>query len=882
MKFNEDIRGKRVLVRVDFNVPIDRGVILSDNRIRQSMPTIKALYEAGAKVILCSHLGRPKGKYDKKYSLEPVYNYIRCNIDDKIHWAGGIVGEDIVKQTHELENGTSLLLENVRFEAGEEACDMGFAKKLAENADYFVDDAFGVSHRKHASNYGVAQFLPSTTGLLMEKERAELSLSDLQRPFVAVMGGAKVKDKILTIKALLRKVDTLILGGRISVPFLMAKGMKYDYVDSNEVELAKDILDYANKLQKNIVLPIDFLVSKDLNGEGKAKTISSNDITLGYIVDIGRGSLKLFEKELKTAKTIFWNGPMGIFEIEKFSLGTVKLIKILEKSKAKTIVGGGDSAEAVEKMGKTDAFDYISTGGGASLDYIANLPLDRPHKKLCLAILDGYGINETAVGDKPIPCGSLITEKTKNNIDLFAGKSEFDAVRGGTNEELKTIMNTNPHTLLYASGEYVGLPKGQMGNSEVGHLNIGAGEVVLQELSMINKQIETGEFFENKVLKDFIVNAKDKGTIHIIGLASNGGIHSHINHLFACIKMCVSLGVKQVELHLITDGRDTDIHSGKGFVQAVQDIAKSYKHCCDVNISTIGGRYYAMDREGNEDRTNRYFEALTTEGKKDPIDVITKSYEEGVTDEFVVPTSLDTSVIRNNDSVIFFNFRADRMRQIVSKLHKELKIDILTFTEYNKDFDFTKVAFKPKVIENCLSGLIASYGLKQLKVAETTKYAHVTYFLNGGVEEPKNGEDRVLIDMADVAMFDLAPEMKAKEVADEVIRGFGKGYDFVVVNFANSDMVGHTGNFEASVKAVRFMTDNLLRVIKSAEENGYIVVIVADHGNSEVMRNGENVCTTHTTNRVPFVVINAGEFGLENGGSLCNVTPTILKLMNLI
>jgi len=290
MKFNEDIRGKRVLVRVDFNVPMERGVILSDNRIRQSMPTIEALYEAGAKVILCSHLGRPKGKYDKKYSLEPVYNYIRCHIDDKIHWAGGIVGEDIVKQTKELDDGTSLLLENVRFEAGEEACDMDFAKKLAENADYFVDDAFGVSHRKHASNYGVAQLLPSTTGLLMEKEREELSLSDLKRPFVAIMGGAKVKDKILVIKALLRKVDTLILGGRISVPFLMAKGMKCDYVDSNEVNLAKDIIDYASKLQKNLVLPCDFVVSKDLNGKGKIKEMSTDKITSGYIVDVGKKS----------------------------------------------------------------------------------------------------------------------------------------------------------------------------------------------------------------------------------------------------------------------------------------------------------------------------------------------------------------------------------------------------------------------------------------------------------------------------------------------------------------------------------------------------------------------------------------------------------------
>ena len=881
MKFDEDVRGKRVLVRVDFNVPMERGVILSDNRIRQSMPTIEALYRAGAKVVLCSHLGRPKGKVDKKYSLEPIYNYIRCNIDDKIHWAGGIVGEDIVKQTNELDDGTSLLLENVRFDAGEEACDIDFARKLSENADYFVDDAFGVSHRKHASNYGVKQFLPSTIGLLMEKEREELSLKDLKRPFVAIMGGAKVKDKILVIKALLRKVDTLMLGGRISVPFLMAKGMKCDYVDSGEVEIAKDIIDYANKLQKNLVLPCDYVVSKDLNGEGKTKQLPIEKITSGYIVDIGKKSLGLFERELKTAETIFWNGPMGIFEIEKFAFGTKRLIDILSKSKAKTIVGGGDSAEAVEKMGKTSAFDYVSTGGGASLDYIASTPLDRPHKKLCLAILDGYGINETKVQDRPIPCGCLITAKNKNNIDLFEGKREFDAVREGTNETIKEIMSSNPHTLLYASGEYVGLPNGQMGNSEVGHLNIGAGEVVLQELSMINKEIETGEFYENSTLKDFITSAK--GTIHLIGLASNGGIHSHINHLFACIELCVRLGVKRLALHLITDGRDTDIHSGKGFIQDVINITKSYKGKCDISISSLSGRYYAMDREKNEDRTDKYFDSLVTIGADiSPLDAITKSYNAGVTDEFVVPISLDNETLKDGDSVIFFNFRADRMRQIVAKVQSSLNVDILNFTEYSKEFDFAKVAFKPKVIENCLSGIIASFGLKQLKVAETTKYAHVTYFLNGGVEEPKMFEDRVLIDMADVATFDLKPEMRAKEVADEVIKGFEKGYDFVAVNFANSDMVGHTGNFEASVQAVRAMTDNLLRVIKDAEKHGYIVVVVADHGNSEVMKNGENICTTHTTNRVPFVVINAGEFGLKNGGSLCCVTPTILKLMNLI
>ena len=882
MKFNESIKGKRVLVRVDFNVPMDRGVILSDNRIRQTMPTIEELYKLGAKVILCSHLGRPKGKVDKKYSLKPIYDYIRCNIDDRIHWADGIVGDDIVKQTLDLDDGTSLLLENLRFDHREEANDEEFAKQLALNADYFVDDAFGVSHRKHASNDGVKKFLPSQIGLLMEKERRELSLKDTPRPFVAIMGGAKVKDKIQIIKSLLRRVDKLLIGGALSIPFMATKGMKCLSYNEESVDIAKELMDYAKKLNKQIILPVDYVASKSLTGEAKSKEVNFLNVPSdNYAVDIGKKSIRLFESHLKNAGTIFWNGPMGICEVPKFAFGTKKLIEILAKSKARTIVGGGDSAEAIEKMGLVNSFDYVSTGGGASLDYIAKNTDIYDIKKLCLVIMDGYGINEkTVLKDVSCEASSLITSKKTENIKFFKDEYPFDAVQEGTVDELKAIMNDNPHTLLHASSTMVGLPKGQMGNSEVGHLNIGAGEVVLQELLMINNLIDSGEFFKNKELNDFIKSTS--GCLHIIGLASDGGIHSHIKHLYALLELCKQNHFTNVALHLITDGRDTGVNSGVQFVSELQDyIDKNFDTDKPV-IASISGRYYAMDREKNWDRTDRYFKVLQgkAEKKVDAISSIKESYAKGITDEFIEPLSLASKHLSKNDSVLFFNFRADRMRQIVEKVHT-LDVKILTFTEYNKDFDFAAVAFKPKLVKNCLSEIISSFNLTQLKVAETTKYAHVTYFLNGGVEEPKLKEDRVLVDMLDVPPFDLEPHMRAKEVCDEVIKGFDKEYDFIAVNFANADMVGHTGNFEASVEAVRFMSENVVRLINSAKVKGYIVVIVADHGNSEIMRKGENVCTTHTSNRVPFVICNAGNLSLRSNGCLCDITPTILELMNL-
>ena len=881
MKFNQSILGKRVLVRVDFNVPIERGVILSDYRIRQAMPTIDKLCQSGAKVILCSHLGRPKGKVDKRYSLKPIYDYIRCNIDDRIHFTNGIVGEDVVKMTKELDNGKILLLENVRFEPGEESNDDNFAKALAENADYFVDDAFGVSHRKHASNDGIKKYLPSQVGLLMEKEHKELLLENTPRPFVAIMGGAKVKDKIRTIKALLRKVDKLIIGGALSIPFLASKGMKCLSSDFESEEIAKELLDYASKLNKKIVLPVDYLVTSSLTGESKAKTMHFKDVPQDkYAVDIGKKTMSLFEKELKDAGTIFWNGPMGIFEVPEFANGTSRLIDVLVKSKARTLVGGGDSAEAIEKLNLVDKFDYVSTGGGASLDYIASTGAGKEHKKLCLVVMDGYGINEETK-HKDVICTphSLISAKKVKEYKFFQKSFPYDAVKEGTVSELKEIMNSNPHTLLHASSTMVGLPSGQMGNSEVGHLNIGAGEVVLQELLRINNQIDTGDFYKNKELSNFINEVE--GVLHIVGLASDGGVHSHINHLYALLKLCKIKKAKSVALHLITDGRDAGVNSGLGFIKDVQSfIDKNFDENKPV-IASISGRYYAMDREKNYDRTNQYFKVLIGDMNiVDALEAISKSYEKAVTDEFIVPFKSAELSIKDGDSVLFYNFRADRMRQIVQKI-SEMNVKILTFTEYSGDFDFARVAFKPKVINNCLSEIIANYNLRQLKVAETTKYAHVTYFLNGGIENPKANEDRVLVDMVEVPTFDMAPSMRAKEVCDATIKGMSEQYDFIAVNFANADMVGHTGNYNASVDAVRAMTENVVRLVDAGKEKGYIVVLVADHGNSEIMKVGDKVCTTHTTNRVPFVVCNASNIYLRDGGCLCDVMPTILELMHL-
>lgn len=508
--------------------------------------------------------------------------------------------------------------------------------------------------------------------------------------------------------------------------------------------------------------------------------------------------------------------------------------------------------------------------------------------KLCLVILDGYGINEDSEPKlKKDNCGSLIVSKKENEdipTILRGGESDFDAVLTSTDSRFRDIVKNNPHTLLYASGSHVGLPDGQMGNSEVGHLNIGAGHVVFQDLARINKAIETGAFYENEVLCD-VIDKSMAGTLHLIGLCSNGGVHSDLEHIKSCIKMCAMRGQKNLNLHFISDGRDTDITSGLGFAKELDKcIKENFEDLEHARISSLSGRFYAMDREKNWERTESYYNAIANgECEKFEHDIfraLQKGYDKGVTDEFMEVTLLGDSQINSGDSVIFFDYRADRMRQLVKLfIDNAMGVELCSFTEYDETFNGVQVAFPNEKVKDCLSERIANLGLKQLKVAETTKYAHVTYFLNGGEEKPFDGEDRVLVDMADVLTFDLAPRMSADKVASEVIKGMDSGYDFIAVNFANCDMVGHTGVMKASEEAVNCVTSLTADIVEHAKSLGYIVVITADHGNCEIMKKGDKPITTHTTNRVPFVVVNSDIEGLIGGGALCDITPTIMELI---
>lgn len=508
--------------------------------------------------------------------------------------------------------------------------------------------------------------------------------------------------------------------------------------------------------------------------------------------------------------------------------------------------------------------------------------------KLCLVILDGYGINEDKEPSvKKSDCGSLTSDMAQNeDIPTIyeEAESDFDAVLTSTDNRFRDIVKNNPHTLLYASGSHVGLPDGQMGNSEVGHLNIGAGHVVLQDLARINKAIETGTFYENNVLCDVIDKSK-AGTLHLIGLCSNGGVHSDLEHIKACIKMCAMRGQKNLNLHFISDGRDTDITSGLGFAKELDKcIKENFTDLNSAKIASLSGRFYAMDREKNWDRTEGYYDAIVC-GKcdnknKDIFTALEQAYDKGVTDEFMETTLFGDCQINSGDGVIFFDYRADRMRQLVKLfLDQSIGVELCSFTEYDETFNGVEVAFPNEKVKDCLSERVSKLGLKQLKVAETTKYAHVTYFLNGGEEKPFEGEDRVLVDMADVLTFDLAPRMSADKVASEVMKGMDNGYDFIAVNFANCDMVGHTGVMVASQEAVKCVTSLTADIVMHAKKNGYIVVITADHGNCEIMKKGDKPITTHTTNRVPFIVVNSNIKGLKNGGSLCDITPTIMELI---
>jgi 2,3-bisphosphoglycerate-independent phosphoglycerate mutase len=426
-----------------------------------------------------------------------------------------------------------------------------------------------------------------------------------------------------------------------------------------------------------------------------------------------------------------------------------------------------------------------------------------------------------------------------------------------------------PHAQLVASGEAVGLPEGQMGNSEVGHLTIGSGRVLLQDLVRVNSAIESGDLFENEALR----GAFERGeNVHLLGLVSHGGVHSHIDHLQALLRFAP----EKTWIHAFTDGRDVSPHS------AVRDVAELPVE----RIATVAGRYYAMDRDKRWDRTERALHAIVDgdgEHADNPVAAVQASYDRGVTDEFIEPVVIGgrPRLDPERDTAIFFNFRPDRARQLSEKLG-ELGVDLTTMTRYRDDFDFP-VVFPEHIVENTLAEVLAGHGLRQLHSAETEKYAHVTYFLDGGREQPFDGEERLLVESPrDVPSYDHKPEMSAREVADRVVRAIGEdGYSFVVVNFANPDMVGHTGVIPAVVEAVEATDECLGRVVEAVERAGGVSLVIADHGNAENLLQADGVSpqTAHTTNPVP-VVLTARDAVLRDG-ELADVAPTILALLGL-
>lgn len=479
-------------------------------------------------------------------------------------------------------------------------------------------------------------------------------------------------------------------------------------------------------------------------------------------------------------------------------------------------------------------------------------------------------------------------------LDGFGIAKDYgNAIKKANTPNLDKIFSTYPLTCLSAMGEDVGLPEGQMGNSEVGHTNIGAGRIVYQELTRINKAIKDGEFFENQALLTAIDNAKKNNkSLHLMGLLSNGGVHSHIDHLFALLKLCKDKGLEKVYVHAILDGRDTSPTSGKKFIADLQNEMNKLKV---GKIATIVGRYYTMDRDNRWDRVKKAYDAMTSgKGKfySDPVLAVENSYKENVTDEFLEPVvCTKDGLIKPSDSVIFFNFRPDRAREItrcfVDRNLKEFEIEniqkentFVCMTEYDKLMPNVMVAFPPEKLKKTFGEYIASKGLTQLRIAETEKYAHVTFFFNGGVEHKYEGEDRILIASPKVATYDLMPQMSAFEVTENVIREIqAQKYDVIILNFANCDMVGHTGNFDATVKAVEAVDKCVGEIIDQILKVNGVALITADHGNAEKMLDeSKKPFTAHTTNPVPFCVINY-PCKLKDGGKLSNIAPTMLQIL---
>ena len=495
-------------------------------------------------------------------------------------------------------------------------------------------------------------------------------------------------------------------------------------------------------------------------------------------------------------------------------------------------------------------------------------------KFTALMILDGFGERAEAAGN------AVLAAKTPN-IDAL--KQQY------------------PWTKIGASGMSVGLPDGQMGNSEVGHLNIGAGRIVYQELTRITKAISDGDFFQKEEFLGAIENAKQKGTaLHLMGLLSDGGVHSHIEHLFALVELAKRQGLEKVYIHCFMDGRDVPPQSGKGYME---QLCKKLEEIGVGQVATVMGRYYAMDRDNRWERVQKAYEAMVLgQGEQNscPVAAMQASYDAGVTDEFVLPTVIvkdgaPVAKIGADDSIIFFNFRPDRAREITRTLidpafdgfeRAYFPVYYVCMTQYDKTFPNVHVAYKPQVLSNTLGEYLAKSGKKQFRIAETEKYAHVTFFFNGGVEQPNEGEDRFLIPSPKVATYDLQPEMSAYEVAEKACEMIRSGnYDVMILNFANPDMVGHTGVMEAAVKACEAVDECVGKVVAAIREVGGEVIITADHGNSEMMIDPETQgpFTAHTTNLVPCILVSDArkDAKLKEGGILADLAPTILELMGL-
>ena len=478
-----------------------------------------------------------------------------------------------------------------------------------------------------------------------------------------------------------------------------------------------------------------------------------------------------------------------------------------------------------------------------------------------------------------------------------------NAIKSAKTPIMDSLWHAYPHTLISASGADVGLPNGQMGNSEVGHLTIGSGRIIQQELVRISNIVKNDQFNEINEL-NHIANSlkKNNSTLHITGLCSDGGVHSHIDHLLGLIKWASEIGIKKVAIHVITDGRDTPAKSASKYVNQIEACIKKFK---TGEIASICGRYWIMDRNLLWERTEKAYSNLTDPNIKvtniSPQDYINKSYEESITDEFMEPIRMSENYLKDGDTLICFNFRPDRARQIIKSLSEkkfsefERKIfpnlDLVTFTQYDAKLP-VKVAFPPESLNNFIGQIVSENGLKQYRTAETEKYPHVTYFFNGGVEIPLPGEERHLVPSPRVATYDMEPEMSAVELTNSCSKAIKSGeYAFVVINFANPDMVGHTGNMEATIKAIETVDRCVGQIVNATGEMGGSLLITADHGNAEVMKgpSGEP-WTAHTVNKVPLIFIegekrkipNMGnEIYLRDNAGLADIAPTLLQLLNL-